>query len=858
MKKIIFVALYMLPLVVPLFAQTTIQGNVNDANNQPLIGANVLIQNTLIGTVTDLDGNFFFENITESELTLEISYLGYETQIIPVETKNPTISITLQEDQFQLLDVVVSANKKAQNLQRVPMAISTISPVELRRAGAKGFRDYANGIPNLSFGTQGGDGGGRYFNEISIRGISGFGTTAMYLDDTPLPESIDPNLIDISQVEVLKGPQGTLYGSATMGGAIKVTTNQPNTNQTEGSLGVTASSVKEGDFNYGFNGLYNKPLTKKLAFRASGYYDFTSGIYDRVVNPNVSIINLEKNLTEDWYGDPINATTDGCEGCTLEGKENVDDRRNYGFNASLGFYPTKNISIIPKVIYQREKGDGYDYAVGDVNNFIQNSNTGLDESFEDEWTHYSLGMEFKFGHGKLVSSTSYLDRKFSEVEDVTDINTVWWLEYEDESIDNGDDIWAGDVLRSVGTKMFQQELRYESDYANKFNFLLGGYYRYAENNWLYLDERPGMSSFLLSDNAYDPVECEDCTWDYDHVMANPNSPWYKYDGQFEENEFALFGQLYYDITSRLKATLGFRYFSSFRLKDIEEDGADFGFMPLGLEDENREGSFNPKFNLTYQMNNDQLVYATVVKGFRLGDINENLPSFCQEELDDTNTTFPRFFSSDFVWNYELGFKSSWAGGRLITNAAVFYNDWGNLIQYRFLECGWGYSSNVGSASTRGFELDVRYKAGKNVELSGGIGLLDPVIDEGGGDFLEAEVGDRILYSPKVTGNFNINYSTSINDKTSVFVTTNLQYMGERLGTYTPEDYPEGVYPAYTLLNARVGLQYPNYEISLFGNNLTNTQANFGELQSFAGNLEGRTRYSTNRPITIGLQGRFYF
>ena len=360
MKKIIFVVMFLLPLMVPLFAQTTLNGTVQDEYGKPLIGANISIQGSSIGTITDIDGNFSFENITEPQITIEVSYLGYETRIIPWETQYSHLQTILKEDQFQLLDVVVSANKKSQSLQHVPMAISTISPVELRRAGAKGFRDYANGIPNLSFGTQGGDGGGRYFNEISIRGITGFNTTAMYLDDTPLPESIDPNLIDIAQVEVLKGPQGTLYGSATMGGAIKVNTNQPNTRQTEGSLGLTASTVKEGDFNYGFNGLYNKPLTDKIALRASGYYDFTSGIFDRVVNTDVSIINSETTLTEDWYGDPINTTTDGCEGCSTERKENVDNRRNYGFNASLGFYPNKNISIIPKVIYQKEKGDGYD------------------------------------------------------------------------------------------------------------------------------------------------------------------------------------------------------------------------------------------------------------------------------------------------------------------------------------------------------------------------------------------------------------------------------------------------------------------------------------------------------------------
>ncbi|MGB0983423.1 MAG: TonB-dependent receptor [Saprospiraceae bacterium] len=856
MQKLFTSLFFLVMLNLQLQAQRTISGTITD-DKEPLIGATVKIQSTAIGTTTDINGYFELKDITAKVVILEISYTGYKTQIFNVGSSTSTLDVRLESDPYQLKDVVVTANKKAQTIQTTPLAITALSPVQLRRTGAKQFRDFASGIPNLSFGTQGSDGGGRYSGEISIRGISGMNTTAMYLDETPLPESVTPNLIDVTRVEVLKGPQGTLYGSATMAGAVKVITNNPNPNQTEGSFGFSGSAVQEGDLNSGLQGVFNQPITKQLALRVSGYYDFESGVYDRIVNSNVDIINSETRLTEDFYGDPMNIITDGCTGCSFEDKDNFDDKTNYGFNASLGYYPTKNISIIPKVIYQRENGDGYDFAEGNVDNFTQTSNTGLDETFEDEWIHYSLNIEAKFGHGKLVSSTSYFDRLYSEVEDVTDINTIWWMEYEDESIDDGDAIWADDVVRSVGTKLFQQELRYESNYDGKFNFLLGGFYRAEKNEWLYLDERLGMSTYLLSDNAFDPVDCPDCAWDYDHVVANLNAPWYSYDGHFNDSELAVFGQFYYDITSRLKATLGFRYSSATQAKDIVENGADFGFMPLGLEDSNTETSFNPKFNLSYQINKDKMLYATVVKGFRLGDINENLPSFCQDELTANGETLPRFFSSDYVWNYELGFKGVWADGRLVTNAAAFYNQWGNLQQYRFLDCGWGYTSNVGAAQTTGLELDVRFKATKELELSGGIGWMDPVITEAG-EFLEAEVGDRILYSPTLTGNLMLNYYRILENKNAVYTTIGMQYASERLGTYTPEDDTENIYPAYALVNARIGFQIRKYDLSIFANNLTNKQANFGNIQSFAGNVPNKPRFATNRPRTIGVEGRVYF
>ena len=545
MKKItisLFLALF---IVATLFAQQHITGIITDKDEVPLIGATISIFETSIGTNTDLDG--YFELNVPKDVILEISYIGYTNQRIKI-TDETTLNIVLTNDVLQLQDIVVTANKKAQTLQNVPMAITALSPLQIRRSGAKEFRDYATGIPNLSYGTQGGDGGGRYSNEISIRGITGANTTAVYLDETPLPESIDPNLSDIARIEVLKGPQGTLYGSATMGGAIKVVTNKPNPLQKEGSLGLTVSSVSEGDINYGLQGIINLPISKKMAFRASAYYDFESGVYDQVVNKDIDIINSETRLTEDFYEDPIDVAADGCPKCSLEDKENVDDKKNYGFNASFGFYPTKNISIIPKVIHQQESGDGYDFAEVSVDNFTQISNTGIDEAFNDEWTHYSVGAEFKFDKGKIVSSTSYLDRFYSETEDVSDINTIWWMEYETEEV--GDYIWADDMNKSVGTKLFQQEIRYESNLGGKFDFLLGGFYRSEEENWSYKDIRPGMASYLLSDNAYDPDECPDCAWDYDYVMENLDAPWYGYDGLFNEKEIALFGQFYYSFTPK--------------------------------------------------------------------------------------------------------------------------------------------------------------------------------------------------------------------------------------------------------------------------------------------------------------------
>ncbi len=868
-KKHLFLFAIIMFIGLNLSAQTTINGTVIDGdNNQPLPGINVIIDGTTKGTVTDFEGKFVIKLPAENDI-LNFSSMGFTTQSVTVDRANAALNIVMISDANQLEDIVITANRTAQSSQKVPLSVSVIGIKQLQRTGAKDFRDYAAGIPNLSFGTQGGDAGGRFSNEISIRGISGANTTAMYLNGSPLPENISPNLIDVSRVEVLKGPQGTLYGSATMGGAIKVVTNKPNVNVTNGFIEAESSAVKEGDFNYNVQGLINVPITEKLAFRGSGYYNFRSGVYDRIANKDIEWLNDDAILTEDWYGDtedwngdPFNIVTDGCDGCSREDKFNVDDQTDYGFNANLGFYPTDNLSFIATVIHQNLKGDGYDFAENDVNSFIQNTNTGLDESYKDAWTHYSLNIDWNLGMGTLTSSTSYLDRGFTETEDVSDINSYWWIEYDEDPGEVPlETIWGGTVDRAVDTRIFQQELRFASEFDGKFNFIAGVFYSNDQSDWNYQDDRTGLATYLLQDNVWDGDDPEYgwAPWgeedQYDRILNNNDLPWYSYKGFFENKEFAFFGQFYYDITEKLKFTLGLRYFNTSTFKDINETGADFGFVESPFSTKYSDSGVNPKFNLSYQIDKDKMLYATIAKGFRLGDSNELLPIFAQEELEEGE--WPSEYGSDYIWNYEIGFKSIWANGRLIANAAVFYNDWQNLQQYRLLDSGWGYTANVGSAHSSGFELDLKGKLTKAFELGFGMGVLDPTIDEGGPN-LDAEKGDKILYTASFTANANAQYTFTFANDNNMYLRADLQHVGERFGTYTPEENPESVYPSYTLINSRLGYVMNKAEIALFAQNLTNTQAVYGEIQSFAGNLPGKTRYSTNRPLTVGLNFRYNF
>ena len=213
----------------------------------------------------------------------------------------------------------------------------------------------------------------------------------------------------------------------------------------------------------------------------------------------------------------------------------------------------------------------------------------------------------------------------------------------------------------------------------------------------------------------------------------------------------------------------------------------------------------------------------------------------------------------FLWNYEMGFKGTWLNGKVTTNAAIFYNDWQNLQQTRTLECGYSFVSNVGSAHTTGLELDINAKASRHFKVGSGMGFLNAIIDESGPN-LEAEKGDRITFTPNLTANINAEYATKIRHKGRVYIYGEIQHVGERFNTFSPEDVSQShlIFDAYTIINARIGVQYPNQEFSIFVNNLTDTAANFGNIFSVAVDVPGRPRYATNRPITIGVQSRVYF
>ena len=258
----------------------------------------------------------------------------------------------------QIDEIIVTAAKKEQSLQDAGMAITAVQAETLERMGAVNFTDFAVRVPNLGFGNES---DGRFnANSPAIRGVFGDNTTGFYIDDTPLPASIQPRVIDVERVEVLRGPQGSLYGARSMGGTIRLITKQPDLTATEmsGSAHATLSTVKEGDINWSVDASIELPIVKdKLAARVTGYYGQNSGIFDREYIPD--------------YVNPVTGLTIANPNPAFPLNENVDDEKYYGFQITAKAQLTENLTFTPKIMHQKIEADGLPFADIDPGNFTE-------------------------------------------------------------------------------------------------------------------------------------------------------------------------------------------------------------------------------------------------------------------------------------------------------------------------------------------------------------------------------------------------------------------------------------------------------------------------------------------------------
>jgi iron complex outermembrane recepter protein len=761
-----------------------------------------------------------------------------------------------------LQEVIVTAEKRAESEQTVPLSITTFSSAALEQKAINNFFDYATKVPNLAFAPTG-DGVGTA-RTVSIRGISGDNVTGFYIDDVPLPDSIDPRVLDIDHIEVLRGPQGTLYGARSMGGTVRIITKEPELAKFSATVHGGLSDTEHTDRpNYTGDAVVNFPLiANEMALRLTGFYDYEAGYFKR-----------------SYCTDPATAGV-SCFPLSGSGRttvNNVAALDTYGGSASLTIKAGDALTITPRLMMQRADYNGF--PLGDFNSLPGNGigfpapsgpytlptplNTtdltqarffNVPEGGSDWWNLYSLTLHWKTGLGEFVSSTAYFDRRVDEHEDQSEF--IW------AAITSGACATPapycfppapGPIEEIKSYQRFVEEARFASQLPGPVQFVVGAFY----------SDFHGRVPFAA---LYPPSEVPNL--DNELTGGAPNNPdgipnlVFAQDFHTDIQEPAVFGELSWDITRALKATTGLRWYQVKTTSSGFEEGLAVGggkiVSPLATD---KESGTNPKLELDYHFTPDQMVYGLASKGFRPGGVVPIVPpgtpgtaNDCVAALAAVNPNITladtRSFKSDSLWNYELGVKTAWLDRRLILNAAAFDIRWNNIQQEILLPCGFQYIANAGAAESKGGELELRARATEQLEASLGLGYQDAKITQLGES--PQPVGSPVFQVPDWTGNASLQYTTPVTNTWKLVSGLDYSYMGSSFSSSNSVVLPRKR-PAYRLLDARFACTNGSLELALVGKNLTNELVNLGDNRSIAAEVPGRPRLFINQPRTIGVE-----
>jgi outer membrane receptor protein involved in Fe transport len=659
----------------------------------------------------------------------------------------------------------------------------------------------------LSFGIGASDGSvsGR---GIALRGIQGSNTTGFYIDDTPVQETLDPHIVDIARIEVLRGPQGTLYGAESMGGTVRLITEQPSFEKLDGQVHALGSDTQHGSLNYLMEGVVNAPVVAdKVALRASAFYEFDDGYFDKGLGPEAA--------------PPTTTLT------------HVGSMKYYGGQIALRFEPVSGLDITPRIMYQRTDQEGSPYAYDTATNLLQREVFNLYPGGTDKWYLASLTINYTAPFGSFVSSTGYFDRTTFELEDDTDV-TQYFLGTPAPI--------ASPITRQQDLRRFAQEVRFSSTFQGPVQLLVGGFYSDSTRPRDYEWTAPGLPAVI-----------------------SPSDLLLTFIDKRDAKEYALFGDVSYDITPKLKATVGARWFKDTATFHQFTNGLFFGSVPTVYDaPESSETGVTPKYLLEYKVQPDVLLYAVAAKGFREGGNNIALPpgpapAGCDTDLANLGVTAASVssFKSDNLWNYEAGFKSSFGGHRFIVNGAAFSIDWDNIQQAVHLPlCGYGYTGNAGRARSTGFELEFSGRLLPELTLGLGVGYTDAHITEQGPGTPQ-KAGSPVYQVPDLTIASNLQYERPVTAAWAGFARVDYSYVGSSYSANNDVQSPR-YRPGYQLVDLRIGGRNERYEVTLFVKNLTNKLANLGDAILIGSEEPGHPRFVISTPRTAGIEGRMRF
>ncbi len=736
-------------------------------------------------------------------------------------------------------EIIVTALKRRQFLQNVPASIIILSADVTRRFAAKDFSQVADVVPGVAYATTG-LGNSQYI----IRGIGGVGfvqspATGVYLGETPLQTRAlrsfsqpDPQLFDIARVEVLRGPQGVLFGSSTLGGLVRIVTNQPDASKVTALAQASVSTITEGGVSWDANAVVNLPIVADtLALRVSGGFVRQGGWIDDL-RPTTG------NLTE-------NAGTAAV-------LKDVNSTRTGTVRAALRWNVTPTLTITPSFVWQ----DAYSNADRPHSDVTFGKRARLraryaDTFAKDAFVIGSLLIENRFdlpGGFTLTSNSSYLDRRNELSFDVTAFDSP----IVEDIVGPGPSgrLIPTPLVDSALTKQFTQEIRAVSDGPGRLQYVVGAYYRNLDQDsgrLITVSNLFGVAAPFPLGASIPPV-----------IQDTPV--------RFQESEVAGFGELTYAILAKVKIAAGARVFS-YRQSEASRrfgiGGVAGGNLAFDYDERNRESGVTPRFTLSYAPSGAANVYASYSQGFRTGGVNAPVTDdICSpaERLAAGIPDTPPPYDSDRTDNYEVGAKTRLWGGRLRINGAAYAIEWKNYQQAFQTACGINdattisFTVNAGRVRSRGGELEVSLSPIPGLNLNAGGAFIDATYRNDVPNLL-LPAGSRVLDVPRFTWNVRGDYTVEIMHG----VTGSLFGAVRRVGS-SDSGFGEGEVlprPAYMLVDVTAGLHLRGgVGIELFVTNLFDVVPVFGqEFTTSPGNTTATSffSYPVGPPRTIGLR-----